>query len=67
MKCDEKGYQFHDEDLPDRCFACGRGAARLLVVRRISGMRLVHLCSDCMVDRMDDYLLDNTRPWAGRK
>jgi hypothetical protein len=67
MKCDEKSYQFQQGDLPDRCFTCGRGAARLLVVRKIAGMRLVHLCSDCMVDRMDDYLLDNTRPWAGRK
>jgi hypothetical protein len=64
---DEKGYQFHGEDLSDRCFACGRCAVRLLIVRKIAGMMLVHLCPDCMADRMDDYLLDNTRPWVGRK
>jgi hypothetical protein len=67
MKVDEKCYQFHERDLSDRCFTCGRGAARLLTVRRIAGMRLVHLCFDCMVDRMDEYLLDNTRPWIGGK
>jgi hypothetical protein len=64
---DEKGYQFHGEDLSDRCFRCGRGAARLLIVRKMAGRMLVHLCPDCMVDHMDDYLLDNTRPWVGRK
>jgi hypothetical protein len=59
---DEKCYQFHEKDLPDRCFTCGQGAARLLIVRQIAGMMLVHLCPNCMVDHMDDYLLDNTRP-----
>ena len=63
---DEKCYRFHAEDQPERCFACGRGAVRLLIVRQIAGMMLVHLCPDCMVDRMDDYLLDNTRPWVGK-
>ena len=64
---DEKCYQFHMEDRPDRCFACGRNAERLLIVRKIAGMMLVHLCPDCMLDHVDDYLLDNTRPWAGEK
>jgi hypothetical protein len=62
---DEKCYQFHERDHPDRCFTCGKGEARLLIVRQIAGMMLVHLCSDCMVGHMDDYLLDNTRPWVG--
>lgn len=64
---DEKCYQFHKEDLSDRCFTCGQGAARLLIVRQIAGMMLVHLCPDCMLDHVDDYLLDNTRPWVGEK
>jgi len=64
---DEKCYQFHEKDLSDRCFTCGQGAARLLIVRQIAGMMLVHLCPNCMVDHMDDYLLDNTRPWVGEK
>ena len=62
---DEKCYQFHTKDLPDRCFACGQNAERLLIVRRIAGMMLVHLCPDCMLDHIEEYLLDNTRPWAG--
>lgn len=65
---DEKGYQFHGEDLPDRCFTCGRGASMLLIVRQIAGARmLIHLCPDCMISHMDDYRLDNTRPWVGKK
>jgi len=49
---DEKCYQFHKEDLPDQCFACGRNAERLLIVRQIADMMLVHLCPDCMLDRV---------------
>jgi hypothetical protein len=63
---DEACYRFHEQDLPDRCFSCGRGAERLLIVRQIAGMMLVHLCPGCMVNKMEEYLLDNTRPWMGR-
>jgi hypothetical protein len=62
---DEECYRFHARDIPDRCFACGRAADRLLIVRRIAGMSLVHICPECMLSRLDEYLLDNTRPWTG--
>jgi hypothetical protein len=64
---DEKCYRFHKRDLRDRCFACGSHAERLLIVRQIADMMLIHLCPGCMIDRVDDYLLDNTRPWTGEK
>jgi hypothetical protein len=28
---------------------------------------MVRLCPECMINYTDDYLLDNTRPWAGPK
>lgn len=64
---DEKCYRFNEKDDPDRCFACGRNVERLLVVRHIASMMLVHLCPDCMLNDVSDYLLDNTRPWVGKK
>jgi hypothetical protein len=62
---DEMCYRFHGQDVPDRCFACRRDAERLLIVRQIASMMLVHLCPECMLDHISDYLLDNTRPWGG--
>jgi hypothetical protein len=62
---DEKSYRFHAGDLPDRCFACHLNAERLMIVRRIAGMMLVHLCPECLLNHLDEYLLDNTRPWGG--
>jgi hypothetical protein len=64
---DKKSYLFHKKDDPNRCFACGCGTERLLVVRHVSSMMLVHLCPDCMLNGGEDYLLDNTRPWVGKK
>jgi len=64
---DEKSYRFHRLDEPDRCFACRGNSTRFLIVRHAESMMLVHLCPDCMVDRLSDYLLDNTRPWHGSK
>ncbi len=64
---DETCYRFHEKDLPDRCFACGRPAERLLIVRKTIDMMLVHLCPGCMLDHVDEYLLDNTRPWTGKE
>lgn len=66
MKYDDaEFYKFHARDLSDRCFKCARKSERLLIVRQIAGMMLVHLCPNCMLDYTDDYLLDNTRPWTG--
>jgi hypothetical protein len=64
---DEKCYQFHTKDVPDRCFVCSDNSTRLLIVRHIESMMLVHLCPDCMVNDTSGYLLDNTRPWLGEK
>ncbi len=60
---DINSYLFDKEDKPEACFLCKCSAERLLVVRQISNMMLVHLCGECMLDNMNDYLLDNTRPW----
>jgi hypothetical protein len=32
----------------------------------MESMKMVHLCPDCMADRMSEYLLDNTRAWKGK-
>jgi hypothetical protein len=64
---DEKCYRFHKEDSADKCFTCDENSERLLVVRQIASMMLVHLCKNCMMNNFSDYLLDNTRPWLGEK
>jgi len=64
---DEKCYQFHEKDSDGKCFCCNENAERLLIVRQIESMMLVHLCPKCMMDNFSDYLLDNTRPWLGEK
>lgn len=64
---DEESYRFHDNDVPDRCFMCSQNTERLLVLRQIASMKLVHLCQDCICENIADYLLDNTRPWLGEK
>lgn len=65
MKCYDKDYSWHEKDMVDSCFICGEKAERLSVVRHIASMKIVHLCPGCMVDRMSEYCLDNTRPWKG--
>lgn len=64
---DENCYRFHTKDSPDRCFVYSDNSSRLLVVRQMESMMLVHLCPDCMVKDTASYLLDNTRPWLGEK
>lgn len=64
---DKNNYRFDTEDKDDICFVCKFSAERLIVVRQIANMMLVHLCGECFVEKMDDYLLDNTRPWLGYK
>ena len=51
---DEKNYLFDREDTPENCFICKYPGERLLVVRKISSMMLVHLCGDCMLNFMED-------------
>ncbi len=64
---DENNYLFLEGDVPEACFLCKCVCERTIVVRQISSMKLVHLCPDCMLDNMNDYLLDNTRPWLRGK
>jgi hypothetical protein len=64
---DEKFYEFHEKDAPDRCFICSKDTAELLIFRQIKSMLLVHLCRDCIYENIADYLLDNTRPWLSEK
>ncbi len=67
MKCYDEGYyERHENDTPQRCFLCGDVPEALSVVRHIESMKMVHLCSNCMADRMSEYLLDNTRAWKGK-
>ena len=65
--CDESNYAWHEKDMSGSCFTCGKKSERLSVVRHIASMRMVHMCPDCMVDKMSEYLLDNTREWKGPK
>jgi len=70
MKCrfmDEQCYEFHERDIPEKCFLCAQNSGKLFIVRQVSSMKMVHLCGDCMVSNSDEYLLDNTRPWEGIK
>jgi len=62
---DQKFYEFHENDIPDRCFICRKEAPSLIIFRQIATMLLVHLCRDCVYENIADYLLDNTRPWVG--
>lgn len=64
---DEKSYRFHKSDSADKCFACNENSDRLLIVRQIKSMMLVHLCHNCIANNFSEYLLDNTRPWLGEK
>ena len=64
---DAKDYQFHENDVPDRCFVCHDKTEMLLIFRQIKDMLLVHICRDCIYDNIGDYLLDNTRPWLSEK
>ena len=64
---DAKDYQFHEKDMPDRCFICCKDTGVLLIFRQIKSMLLVHICRDCIYDNIGDYLLDNTRPWLSEK
>jgi hypothetical protein len=70
MKCvymDEQCYEFHEDDTEDRCFLCRQNCQKLFTVRQISSMKMVHMCGECMLNNCDEFLLDNTRPWEGRK
>ncbi len=66
MKCrfgDEHMYELHEGDSKNRCFLCKESCEKTFTVREIKSQKMVHLCKDCMVNNISDYILDNTRPW----
>jgi hypothetical protein len=70
MKCtymDEQCYEFHEKDMAEKCFLCNQNSQKLFIVRQIASMKMVHMCGECMVSNLEEYLLDNTRPWEGMK
>lgn len=64
---DERDYSFHKDDAEGRCYACRESDQKLLVVRHRESKKLVHLCGDCLTRDPGKFLLDNTRPWKGKK
>jgi len=64
---DAKCYEFHERDRSDRCFLCSVENRKLFVVRHIKTMKMAHLCGGCMCRSFSEYMLDNTRPWIGKK
>jgi electron transfer flavoprotein beta subunit len=56
-------YLYHEDDYPDMCFLCMQEAPNLIVVRHRESMKMMHLCENCFIRNLSDYLLDNTRPW----
>ncbi len=70
MKCrfgDERLYDFHDSDVPERCFFCKTAVDECFIVREIQARKMIHVCADCLITRCSEYLLDNTRPWEEQK
>ena len=45
------------------CCLCRKDENELYVVRETSSGRLTALCSCCLLHNLEDYLIDNTRPW----
>jgi len=45
------------------CCLCLKNDHDLYVVREIESGRLATVCSCCILVNMEDYLIDNTRPW----
>jgi len=62
---DDDYYDFHEDDRPESCFLCHLGVDETYVVRHMKSLRLVHLCECCMIEKLPEYFLDNTRPWKG--
>ncbi|MDY0040434.1 MAG: hypothetical protein RBS57_08990 [Desulforhabdus sp.] len=46
------------------CCLCLENNQELYLVREVAGGRLIALCSCCLLDNLEHYMLDNTRAWA---
>jgi len=58
--------KFEIDRSPDGgCCVCSMNERELYLVRDASSGRLVEVCSYCLLERIDDFVLDNTRPWPG--
>lgn len=47
------------------CVLCSQNNQELYLVRPVQGGQLVALCESCLLNHLDHYQLDNTRPWPG--
>ncbi len=45
------------------CFLCLENDKELYIVRDIRDGQLTAICSPCLFDNLEFYMLDNTRPW----
>jgi hypothetical protein len=45
------------------CCICSRSDEELYLARQVESGEMNALCSCCLLDQMDKYVIDNTRPW----
>lgn len=45
------------------CLLCSKLGQELFLVREVQSGHLKAICGPCLLCNLDDYLLDNTRPW----
>ncbi len=45
------------------CCICSRCDEELYLARQIDSGQMNALCSCCLLQRMESYVIDNTRPW----
>lgn len=45
------------------CYLCQENNQELYLAREIGSGRLTALCGCCLLEKLDSYLIDNTRTW----
>jgi hypothetical protein len=63
MSMSKPSFEFHKEEIAEKCFLCEQNHRNLYIVRQISSMKMIHICEGCVMSRGKEYLLDNTVPW----
>jgi hypothetical protein len=58
-------FESHEGKIDGKCFMCVQNYRDLFIVRQKSSMKMIRICEDCIVNRCEEYLLDNTMPWRG--
>jgi len=49
------------------CYLCSENGQELYLVRELSSERLTALCSCCLLNHLEDFMIDNTREWPFTK